>query len=290
MSLRAAADSGDGALPEPRTVNNPEVMGILNITPDSFSDGGRFQGLDAAIECAREMVAAGATIIDVGGESTRPGARPVTAAEELLRVLPVIEALDGQVKATLSVDTSKPEVMRAALRAGAGMINDVNALRAPGAMEAVAAFDVPVCLMHMRGEPRTMQAAPEYRDVVAEVRAFLLQRVAECRRHGIDERRLILDPGFGFGKTVEHNLRLLGSLERLVATGFKVLVGLSRKSMIGAITGRGVCERAASSVVLALAAARKGAAILRVHDVAMTVDALRLMQRVDEFESGAAKS
>jgi len=262
-------------------------MGILNVTPDSFSDGGRYQHLDTAIARAREMVAAGATIIDIGGESTRPGAHPVTVAEECARVLPVIEALRDQVDAAISVDTSTPAVMRDALRAGAGMINDVNALRAPGALAVAAESDVPLCLMHMAGEPRSMQKAPRYQDVVGEVRAFLLDRVAACRRRGIDERRLILDPGFGFGKTIEHNLRLLASLDTLVATGFRVLVGMSRKSMIGAITGRGVHERATSSVVLALAAARKGAAILRVHDVAITVDALRLTQRLDDYETGA---
>jgi len=275
---------GDGGLSAPTT---PRIMGILNVTPDSFSDGGRFRDFDAAIAHAREMVAAGASIIDIGGESTRPGARPTTAADEAARVLPLVEALGDQVDATLSIDTSKPGVMRDALRAGAGMINDVNALRAPGALAVAAEFDVPVCLMHMRGEPRTMQMTPRYEDVVAEVRAFLLERVAACHRHGIDAQRLILDPGFGFGKTIEHNLCLLASLDVLVATGFRVLVGLSRKSMIGAITGRAVNERATSSVVLALAAARKGAAILRVHDVAITVDALRLTQRLDDYEKGA---
>lgn len=270
-------------------------MGILNVTPDSFSDGGRFLDPAAALAHARSMVASGADLIDVGGESTRPGAAPADLQVELERVLPVIEALARALPAPVSVDTSKPEVMRAAVRAGAGLINDVRALGAPGALETAAGLGVPVCLMHMRGEPRTMQAAPQYQDVVAEVRGFLARRVEACVAAGIPRARLILDPGFGFGKTLEHNLALLARLGDIADLGLPVLVGISRKSMLGAITGRAVGERLTASVAAALIAAERGASILRVHDVAATVDALKVLEAVrgvgvEPGQSGARRS
>ncbi len=255
----------------------PRVMGVLNVTPDSFSDGGRWLGRDAALRHAEAMVRDGADIIDIGGESTRPGAGAVSEEEELARVIPVIEALTGRVEAVLSVDTSKPAVMRAAAAAGAGMINDVAALRHEGALEAAAGLGLPVCLMHMQGEPRTMQSNPRYDDVVAEVEAFLLARCEAAEEAGIPRDRLIVDPGFGFGKTLDHNLALLRALPRLCGHGIPVLAGLSRKSMLQPLTGRPVEARLAGSLALALAAARGGAAIIRVHDVAETVDALRVM-------------
>ena len=251
------------------------VMGILNVTPDSFSDGGRFNQLDAALRHAEAMVVAGATLIDVGGESTRPGAADVDSAQEIARVVPVIEALAARVAVPISVDTSKPEVMRAAVAAGAGLINDVRALRAEGALEAAADLRVPVCLMHMQGEPRTMQEAPHYGDVVAEVKRFLADRLLACEFAGIERKRLLVDPGFGFGKTLEHNLALLRALREFVALGVPLLAGLSRKGMIGALTGRDApAQRVHGSVAAALLAAQRGAAILRVHDVAATRDAL----------------
>jgi len=257
-----------------------QVMGILNITPDSFSDGGVFLEPERAVAHARAMVAAGAAIIDIGGESTRPGAGSVSEAEELERVIPVIEALAGSIEVPISVDTSKPGVMRAAVTAGAGLINDVYALREPGAVEAVAELEVPVCLMHMRGEPRTMQVNPEYEDVVGEVRAFLKERIAVCEAAGIQRQRLLADPGFGFGKSPEHNLTLLRRLEAFTALGVPVLAGLSRKSLIGHVLGRPVDERLAGSIALAVLAATRGARILRVHDVAETVDAVRMVEAV----------
>lgn len=270
-------------------------MGILNVTPDSFSDGGRFLDPAAALAHARSMVASGADLIDVGGESTRPGAAPADLQVELERVLPVIEALARALPAPVSVDTSKPEVMRAAVRAGAGLINDVRALGVSGALETAAGLGVPVCLMHMRGEPRTMQAAPQYQDVVAEVRGFLARRVEACVAAGIPRARLILDPGFGFGKTLEHNLALLARLGDIADLGLPVLVGISRKSMLGAITGRAVGERLPASVAAALIAAERGASILRVHDVAATVDALKVLEAVrgvgvEPGQSGARRS
>lgn len=258
----------------------PQVMGILNVTPDSFSDGGRFVARDAALRQARAMVEEGAAIVDVGGESTRPGAAEVSVAEELDRVIPVIEAVRAELPVVVSVDTSKPEVMRAAVAAGAGLINDVRALRAPGALEAAAAAGVPVCLMHMQGEPRSMQVRPSYADVVAEVRAFLLERAAVCRAAGIPASRIVLDPGFGFGKTVEHNLSLLKHLPELCEEGYPVLAGLSRKSLIGALLDLPVERRETPSVVLALLAVNAGARIVRVHDVAATAQALRLWRAV----------
>ncbi len=259
----------------------PVVMGILNVTPDSFSDGGRFAGVPEALAQAERMAAEGAAIIDVGGESTRPGAAPVDAGEELRRVIPVIERLASSLAVPVSVDTQKPAVMRAAIAAGASMVNDVAALRAPGAIEAVADSDVAVCLMHMQGEPRTMQLAPRYDDLLAEVRGFLRERVARCVAAGIARSRLVVDPGFGFGKTLAHNLELLRRLGEIAADGIPVLAGLSRKSLIGALTGRDNADRLAGSVALATIAARNGARIVRAHDVGPTVDALRIAMALD---------
>jgi len=261
-------------------LTHPVVMGVLNVTPDSFSDAGRFASPDEAVQHGLRLAAEGAALIDVGGESTRPGARPVTAEEELRRVLPVIEQLRRATTAVISIDTSKPEVMRAAASAGAGFINDVRALREPGALEAAAASGCGLCLMHMQGEPRTMQVAPHYRDVVGEVRAFLAARVAACRDAGIDAARITIDPGFGFGKSLEHNLTLLRHLPELAADGPPVLVGLSRKSTVGKLTGREPGERVYGSVALAVIAALKGAHIIRAHDVAATVDALKVAAAV----------
>lgn len=252
-------------------------MGVLNVTPDSFSDGGRWFGRDDALRHAARMVADGADIIDIGGESTRPGAEEVSEQEELDRVIPVLEALRGEIDALLSVDTSKPAVMREAAAAGAGMLNDVFALRREGALEAAGELGLPVCLMHMQGAPRTMQADPRYADVVGEVEDFLLRRAAAAEAAGVARDAIVLDPGFGFGKTLDHNLALLHAMPRLCAHGYPVLAGLSRKSMLQALTGRAVEDRLAGSLALALAAARGGAAIIRVHDVAETVDVLRVM-------------
>ena len=248
-------------------------MGILNVTPDSFSDGGRYAGLAQALDRARAMLADGADVVDVGGESTRPGAAAVDEATELSRVVPVIEALARE-GALVSVDTTKPGVMRTAIGAGAAIVNDVGALGAPGAIEAIAGSGVAVCLMHMRGTPATMQSAPEYADVVAEVRGFLEARARVCEAAGVARDRIVVDPGFGFGKTLAHNLDLLARLDEIAASGYPVLAGLSRKSMLGAITGRPEGERMAASVAAALSAVQRGAAIVRVHDVRETVDAL----------------
>ena len=258
------------------TLSAPVVMGVLNVTPDSFSDGGRFTGRDAALRHARQMLADGAAIIDVGGESTRPGAAPVSPQEELDRVIPVVEVLAAELDAVISLDTSTPEVMTEGARAGAGLINDVRALQRPGALAAAAASQLPVCLMHMQGQPDTMQQAPRYDDVVAEVSDFLTARVAACEAAGIPRQRLLLDPGFGFGKTLAHNLRLLRELDRLHALGLPLLVGMSRKSMIGQALGRAVDERLPGSLALAVMAVERGAQIVRVHDVRETVDALRM--------------
>ena len=257
-------------------------MGVLNVTPDSFSDGGRYFDRGRAIEQAHELVAEGAAILDIGGESTRPGAAAVDVEEESRRVLPVIEAVVSSVEVPVSVDTSKPEVMRGAIAAGATMINDVRALRAPGAIEAVAASQAAVCLMHMQGEPRTMQADPRYADVVAEVREFLLKRLAACEDAGIARERIAIDPGFGFGKTLEHNLALLRGLPQLRASGVPILVGLSRKAMLGTILGKPADERLHGSVALATVAVLNGARIIRAHDVAETVDAVRVAAAVLE--------
>ncbi len=252
-------------------------MGIVNVTPDSFSDGGRHQQAQQALAHALKLIDAGADIIDIGGESTRPGAAPVSVADELHRVLPLIEALMAERPWPISIDTSKPQVMRAAVDAGAVMINDVNALREADALDVAAELGVAVCLMHMRGEPRTMQHEPSYGDVVAEVGAFLAERSESCLSAGIAADRISIDPGFGFGKTLVHNLALLRAVEDFRALDYPVLVGLSRKSMLGVITGRpSADQRLAGSLAAALLAAQRGAAILRVHDVAETVDVLKV--------------
>jgi dihydropteroate synthase len=261
-------------------LERPVVMGVLNVTPDSFSDGGKFVRLDAAVERGVQMAEEGAAIIDVGGESTRPGAQPVGLDEELRRVIPVIARLRPRTQAIISVDTSKPEVMHAAAAAGAAMINDVRALREPGALEAAETSGCAVCLMHMLGEPRTMQDSPTYQDVVAEVRRFLGDRVQACLVAGLPAERIVLDPGFGFGKTPAHNLQLLRHLGELSLNGLPVLAGLSRKSLAGTLTGRAPAERVHGSVALAVIAALNGARILRVHDVAATLDALKVVAAV----------
>jgi dihydropteroate synthase len=251
------------------------VMGVLNVTPDSFSDGGRFLEVDAAVAHGVRMAAEGADLIDVGGESTRPGSEPVGEAEELRRVLPVIERLTRRVAVSLSIDTSKAAVARAALGAGASFVNDVSALRRDRGMAAlVAEAQVDICLMHMRGEPATMQEDPRYEDVVSEVKAFLEERLAFAVREGIAEERVWLDPGIGFGKTVDHNLQLLARLDEIVAIGRPVVLGASRKRFIGALTGRSEADRLAGSLAAAVIAAERGAAIVRVHDVEATRDAL----------------
>ncbi len=260
-------------------LTRPLVMGVLNVTPDSFSDGGRFTDPDAAVSHGLKMVEEGAGIIDVGGESTRPGADPVGIDEEIRRVVPVVERLRRRTDAVLSVDTSKPEVMRAAAEAGAGLINDIRALSEPGAVEAAAASGCAVCLMHMQGEPRSMQLAPRYGDVVSEVKAFLDERAKVCRAAGLPSDRIVIDPGFGFGKTLDHNLQLLRHLGELSAE-FPILAGLSRKSTVGALTGRAAGDRVHGSVALAVIAALNGARILRVHDVAATVDAMKIVTAV----------
>ena len=265
-------------------------MGVLNVTPNSFSDGGRYLDTEAALMQALAMVSDGAAIIDVGGESTRPGAEPVPLQQELDRVLPVIERLQGECDAVLSIDTLKPAVMRAAVAAGAGLINDVNALRAEGALEAAASVDAALCLMHMQGEPRTMQQSPHYQNVVIEVGDFLMQRAQACLQAGISAQRLVLDPGFGFGKTTAHNLALLAALPRLTGGPYPVLAGLSRKSMLQSLTGRAVAERLAGSLALATAAVLGGARIIRAHDVAATVDAVRVAQAINEARSDALHS
>jgi len=264
----------------PLDLSRAAIMGILNVTPDSFSDGGIFLAPEKAVAHAREMVADGADVIDIGGESTRPGARPVSEQEEIDRVLPVIEAVVREVSVPISIDTSKPDVMRAAVKAGAGVINDVRALREEGALETAAALEVPVCLMHMQGEPRVMQQNPEYTDVVAEVRTFLRERLEAARSAGISQDRLIIDPGFGFGKTLSHNLDLLRKLRELAALGVPLLAGLSRKSMIGMALGLPMERRLHTSVALALIAVQNGARIVRVHDVAPTREALRMLEAV----------
>ncbi|MBZ0144875.1 MAG: dihydropteroate synthase [Rhodocyclaceae bacterium] len=265
------------------SLERPLVMGIVNTTPDSFSDGGRYADPAQAVAHARQLVEEGADILDIGGESSRPGAQSVSVEEELRRVLPVIEALAGD-GIPLSIDTVKVEVMRRAIAAGAAIINDIAALRGPGALEAAAETGAAVCLMHMQGEPRTMQADPHYGDVVAEVHSFLAQRVASAQTAGIARERIIVDPGFGFGKRLEHNVVLLRQLARFGDLGACVLAGLSRKSMLGEITGRKVSQRDTASVVAALLAARNGARILRVHDVAATKDALAIWAAVENQE------
>lgn len=259
------------------------VMGVINVTPDSFSDGGRFRNPDRALAHARRLVDDGAHLLDVGGESTRPGAEPVSAEQEIRRVIPVIEAIRAELEVPVSIDTMKPEVMRQAVAAGAGLINDVNGLRDPGALATAAALEVPVCIMHMQGQPRTMQQAPEYTDVVEALLMFFRERVRACVDAGIDERNLVLDPGFGFGKTLNHNLALLAGLDRFREFGLPILAGLSRKSMLGRLTGRKQPgDRTAASVAAAVLAIERGADIVRVHDVAETVDAVKLVEALRE--------
>ena len=260
--------------------STPKIMAILNITPDSFFDGGRFDSSESALLQALQMIREGASIVDVGGESTRPGAEAVSEQQELDRVIPVIEQIVQHSDVIISIDTSKPAVMQAAVKAGARMINDVNALQAEGALPMAVQLQVPICLMHMQGSPRTMQTAPEYKDVVSEVRQFLSSRVAACRQAGIADDQIILDPGFGFGKTVAHNMALIKHLPELVALDFPVLVGVSRKSTIGTILDKAVDERLYGSLALAGLAVWHGASIIRVHDVGPTADTLKIIQAV----------
>ena len=267
---------GDRVLDLSRT----HVMGILNTTPDSFSDGGRFQRLDDALRHVERMLSEGATLIDVGGESTRPGAQPVSTAEEVDRVVPVVEAIKSRFDTIVSVDTSTPQVIAGSAAAGAGLINDVRALQRPGALQAAAATTLPVCLMHMQGDPQSMQQAPRYASIIDEVSDFLAERVAACEQAGIDRGRLILDPGFGFGKTLEHNLQLFARMNELRPRGLPLLVGVSRKSMIGQLLDRQVDERLAGGLALATLAVTLGARIIRVHDVAASVDAVRMAEAV----------
>lgn len=265
-------------------LSRSHVMGILNITPDSFSDGGRFSQRDEALRHAEAMVAAGATLIDIGGESTRPGARAVSVTEELERVAPMVEAINSRLDVVISVDTSTPAVMRESARLGAGLINDVRALERDGALDAAADTGLPVCLMHMRGEPGNMQDYPHYEDVTADVTRYLEQRMAACAAAGIGAERIILDPGFGFAKTLAHNLSLFKHMEALYSLGRPLLVGVSRKSMIGLTLDRPVGERLYGSLALAALAMTKGASILRVHDVAETADVVRMIAAVQNAE------
>lgn len=259
-------------------LTRPQIMGILNVTPDSFSDGGQFNQQTHAIAHARAMQRAGAAIIDIGGESTRPGADIVSEAQELDRVIPVIEALSRELDVWISIDTYKPVVMREACRAGAHLINDINALQSEGALAVAAAEQVPVCLMHMQGTPDTMQQQPQYQNVISEVSTFLQQRAEACLAAGILRENILLDPGFGFGKTLEHNYQLLNQLEKLHVLHYPLLVGMSRKSMIGKLLNNKLEERLAGSLACALLAAQKGAQIIRVHDVQETADVLHVMQ------------
>ena len=264
----------------------PLVCGILNVTPDSFSDGGRFLDHDRAVAHGVDLACQGADLIDIGGESTRPGAQPPTVDEELDRVVPVVERLARVTGVPVSVDTSRPEVMRAAVRAGASMINDVRALRVPGALDAAAELRVPVCLMHMQGDPATMQRSPRYGDVVAEVRSFLAERMSAAEAAGVSRDLMAVDPGFGFGKSLAHNVTLLGELRQFATLGARLMVGLSRKGMIGAITGRPVEQRLAGSISAAVLAAQRGAHVLRVHDVGATRDALAVLAAVEQPRKG----
>ncbi len=261
-----------------------QVMGILNVTPDSFFDGGKHDILQTALQHAQSMQSAGATIIDVGGESTRPGAVAVSVEEELARVIPVIKAIRQKSDIAISIDTSKPEVMSEAVAAGASIINDVRALLEVGALEIAAKLSVPVCLMHMQGAPQTMQQAPAYRNIVQEVYDFLMQRAAECQQHGIPADYIWIDPGFGFGKTVEHNLQLVKHLSRFTESAYPVLVGLSRKSMLREILNVDVDERLAGSLALATMAALSGVKVIRVHDVKETVDAVQVCKAVSAVQ------
>lgn len=261
---------------------HPQVMGVVNVTPDSFSDGGRFNQHDTALAQAEKLVREGAAFIDIGGESTRPGAATVSVDEELDRVCPVVEAISQRLDVAISVDTSTPQVITESARLGAGLVNDVRALTKGGAMQAAADAGIPVCLMHMQGEPGTMQQAPHYDNVVSEVSRFLMDRVAVAKEAGIPAERIILDPGFGFGKNLEHNLVLLEALDQMHALGHPLLVGMSRKTMLGQITGRDVADRLPASLAVATIAAMKGAAIIRVHDVRETVDAVKVVSALKE--------
>lgn len=257
-------------------------MGILNVTPDSFSDGGKNQQIDSAVISALTMIKQGATIIDIGGESTRPGAPDVALQEELARTIPVIAALRAKSDCVISIDTSKAEVMRQAVAAGADIINDVRALQEPGALEAAASLQVPVCLMHMQGQPRTMQTNPVYHDLLGDIKSFFEERINACVKNGIEPSQIILDPGFGFGKTLAHNYQILKYIDEFKIQGCEVLAGLSRKSMLGNLLGRDVNERLAGSLAGALIALQKGAKIIRVHDVAETVDVLKVWQACEQ--------
>lgn len=265
-------------------LSRTHVMGILNATPDSFSDGGRYSLLDNALRHAEAMVAAGATLIDIGGESTRPGALPVSVQQELDRVAPLVERVAQSLDVVISVDTSTPQVITETARLGAGLINDVRSLRRPGALEAAAAVGLPVCIMHMLGEPGDMQDNPHYQDLVGEVSGFLAERMQACEQAGIPAERIVLDPGFGFAKTLEHNLSLFKRMDALHALGRPLLVGVSRKSMIGGVLGRPVDQRLFGGLALAALAMTKGAKILRVHDVAETVDVVRMITAVESAE------
>jgi dihydropteroate synthase len=262
------------------TLNRPHVMGIVNVTPDSFSDGGKFSSTDLAVEHALKLIAEGADILDIGGESTRPGAAVVSLDEELKRVIPVIEALSKTCNVPISIDTYKPEVMRQAIVAGADIVNDVRALQEPNALEIVAQSNVGVCLMHMQGTPQTMQLEPHYVDVVGEVKQFLVDRINAVLAHGIVKNRILLDPGFGFGKTRAHNIALIQQLDGLNAIGLPLLVGLSRKSVLGSITGGDEGQRLYASIAASVISAMKGAKIVRVHDVKATVDALKVVTAI----------
>ncbi len=264
----------------PLDLSSPRLMGIVNVTPDSFSDGGRYLAPERAVRQGRRLAREGAAIVDVGGESTRPGAARVSAEAELERVLPVIEALVGALSIPVSVDTSKPAVMRAAARAGAGLINDVRALTEPDALDAAAETGLPVCLMHMQGEPRSMQRAPRYDDVVDDLLGFFEARIRACEDVGIARGRLLLDPGFGFGKTLEHNLALLAGLNRFTRLGLPLLVGLSRKSMFQQLLGRRLNQRLPGSIAAGLLAVERGASVLRVHDVRAHADALAVLRAI----------
>jgi len=261
-------------------LTRPQVMGIVNVTPDSFSDGGKYSSVNLAVEHALQLIAEGADILDIGGESTRPGADPVSLEEELRRVVPVIEALSKVTTVPLSIDTYKPEVMRAAIVAGADIVNDICALREDGALEIVAASNAGICLMHMQGVPQTMQLNPQYEDVVAEVKQFLADRVEACLAHGIASERILLDPGFGFGKTTAHNVALIQHLDRFAELGFPLLVGLSRKSVLGRIAGGDEQQRLHAGLAASVISVMKGAKIVRVHDVKATVDALKVVAAV----------
>lgn len=274
----------------PLKLDRPRILGVINVTPDSFSDGGANESVDAAVAHGLRLLADGADALDIGGESTRPGAEEVPAELEIARVVPVIERLARETSVPISIDTSKPEVMRAAVAAGAGIINDVYALRREGALEAARDLSVPVILMHMQGEPRSMQEAPHYDDAVDEVRRFLADRIFACELAGIPKARIVIDPGFGFGKTLEHNLSLLAGLETFADLGVPLLAGMSRKRMIGELTGRDINERLVGSVAAHLMAAERGAMLLRVHDVAAMRDALAVWSAVRDRTKAAPKA